>query len=343
MRAADYAAEAAVPGTEARRRVAAGLEIYGLRDVARMLNPTSGRKDGVTPSRTAMIIAEDARGERLCVKLYDGSAQATEFLSMHLECLATLRGVIPVPEVAGVEWTMDTFGRRALVTSYLGEPFDHAIPRLSSTACSQVAEQLADALVAVSQFDLSASQLRLPINDELRHALLERFGRDSAWCAEHAPAGPESLRSLVLRGAELLASADLRINGATLCHTDLVAGNILIQDEALSGIVDWDYAEVGPSELDLGMSILGFLVTLPTARSKRLRLLEIVLERYAHRLGQPGSGEKQAALLFALDALLDWTIDGKNAPLDDFMWVLSGVVRAIEEDVPLGQAFRQTA
>jgi hypothetical protein len=117
-----------------------------------------------------------------------------------------------------------------------------------------------------------------------------------------------------------------------------VASNILIRDGALSGFIDWDYAEVAPPELDLGICILGFLVSIPIARRERLRLLEAMSARHGHHAGDLGSAAKNSALLFALDALLDWTIGGKDAPLDDLIWALSGVIRAIEAGSPLGKA-----
>jgi hypothetical protein len=45
-------------------------------------------------------------------------------------------------------------------------------------------------------------------------------------------------------------------------------------------------------------------------------------------------------LLFALDSLLDWIIGGKNAPMDDLIWALSGITGAIEEEAPLGAVLR---
>jgi thiamine kinase-like enzyme len=168
--------------------------------------------------------------------------------------------------------------------------------------------------------------------DALRRKLKQRFAEDSAWYLEHAPADTEA-RDLVLRGARILAQAELSVSSATLCHYDLVASNITVRDGLLSGFIDWDYAEVSPPELDLGSIILGFLVSLPIPRPERLRLLQAMLTRY-------GSQAETMPLLFALDALLDWTIGRKDAPMDDLIWALSGIIRAIEQAAPLGEALR---
>jgi hypothetical protein len=37
------------------------------------------------------------------------------------------------------------------------------------------------------------------------------------------------------------------------------------------------------------------------------------------------------ALVFALDALLDWVIGGKNAPAEELVWATSVIVRGIGE------------
>ncbi len=338
MRAADYAAAAANHGSEAQRRLAAGLATYGFGDVSRLSNPTSGRDDGIAPSRTAVVIAEDTCGRRLCIKFYDESAEATQLLKMHLKSLKAVQGVIPVPEIIGAEWTADRFGLRALVTTYLGEPFDHVVSRLSGDERTRVAEQIADSLVAMSRLELGTSGLRIPTKEELRHAVRRRFANDSTWYVEHASDGDGAARDLVLRGAEILACAELDLGVASLCHSDLVASNILIRDGAVSAFIDWDYAEVGPRELDLGVCMLGLLVTLPIPRCERLHLLDAMLEQHALLLGDPAVTERCAALPFALDALLDWTIGGKDAPLDDLVWALSGVVRAMEKELPLGEA-----
>ena len=340
MRAVDYAAAAASPGSEAQQRLAAGLRAYGFGDVSSLLNPTSGRDDGITPSRTAVVVCEDRRGERVCIKFYDESEQASQFLRLHVTCLTVLRGVIPVPGIIGVEWTAEKLGLRALVTTHLGEPFDHAVSRLSAAARRRIAEQIAESLAAMSDLDLSTSGLHVPTDEELRRGLLQRLANDAAWYVEHAPTDPSSVRALVFRGAEMLARADLSIGGATLCHSDLVASNILVRDQALSGLIDWDYAEVAPRELDLGVCMLGFLVTLPVARCERLRLLDAMLGRHARLLGDPAIRERRAALLFALDALLDWTIGGKDAPLADLVWALSGVIEAVEGERPLSETCR---
>ena len=338
MRAVEYAAAATSHGGKAWQRLAAGLRGYGFGDVCTLSNPTSGRCDGVTPSRTAVVLCEDTRGRRLCMKFYDESEQATEFLRLHVTCLTALRGVIPVPEIVGVEWTAERFGLPVLVTTYLGEPLDHAISRLSGDARERIAGQIADSLVATSRLDLAASGLGIPKDEEMRRSVARRFADDSAWSAEHAPAEPEAVRDLVLRGAKILASAEVTSGAARLCHSDLVTSNILVRDGSLSGLVDWDYAEVAPPELDLGMCMLGLLVSIPIARRERVCMLEAMLERYEREAGGLDAGTMSSALVFALDALLDWTIGGKDAPLDDLTWALSGIMKAIHERLPLGKA-----
>jgi aminoglycoside phosphotransferase (APT) family kinase protein len=204
---------------------------------------------------------------------------------------------------------------------------------LSDRARITLAEDVADSLAAMSRLDLGASGLHMPTKEQLHRKVAGRFVGDARWYVEHAPGANAEARNLVLRGAEVLANAEISVRTPTLCHSDLVASNIMIQDGRLSGFIDWDYAEVGPPELDLGSCMLGILVSVPIPRPERLRLLQAMLTRY-------GSQAETMPLLFALDVLLDWVIGGKNAPMDDLIWALSGITRAIEEKASLVEALR---
>jgi aminoglycoside phosphotransferase (APT) family kinase protein len=334
MRASvDYASLVAQPSSDAHEQVLAALSSYCFQGVQRLWNPTSGRDDGVTSSRTAVVIAEDERGRRLCVKFYEDSEEGRRALQWHATCLAIARSAVAVPRVVAVESEAGKLGLPALVTAYVGEPLDHAIFMLSDRARITLAEDIADSLVALSRLDLTASGLQMPAKEELHGNVARRFADDAQWYVEHAPAADANARGPVLHGARILANAEVAVSAASLCHRDLVGSNITVRNGLFSGFVDWDYAGVDPPELDLGSCVLGFLVTIPIPKRERLRLLQAMLTRY-------GSQAETMPLLFALDALLDWTIGGKDAPMDDLIWATSGVIRAIQNKAPLCEALQ---
>ena len=336
----DYAGLVLRAGSDARRRLLAWLTEYGFGDARRLWNPTSGRDDEVTPTRTAVVICEDERGRRLCVKFYEDSEQGRAGLQWHAKCLSTVSGAVPVPEVIAAEYGADTFGLPALVMTYVGEPLDRAISTLSDRQRVALAEGVADSLAVLSCLDLRPSGIPVPDADGLRRQVAAKFAHDVRWYVEHARAADEQVRRLVLRGAGILAEADIPVSAASLCHSDLVASNITVRDGLLSGLIDWDYAEVGPAALDVGSAMLGLLVTIAIPRDERLQMLAAMLARCQSHAESCDESTETMALVFALDALLDWTIGGKDAPRDDLIWATSGVIVAIEGKAPLTDVLR---
>jgi hypothetical protein len=102
--------------------------------------------------------------------------------------------------------------------------------------------------------------------------------------------------------------------------------------------VDWDHAGLGPPEQDVGSCVTGLLVTLPIPRGERAHMVAMLRDSYRAAAGGLSAESWRMALVFALDALLDWVARGKNAPMAELVWATSGILTAIEEEeAPLGE------
>ncbi len=335
MRAVDYAAAAASPGSEAQRRLRAGLAKRGLTGLRISTNPTSGRDDGVTPTPTPVVICGDETGQRVCVKFYEETDEARLQMQEHAKSLQVLRGVIPVPDTLAVELDAAVFGMPALVTSYIGEPLDGAISDIRGADRQKLVLEIGGALLALVGLDVRSTGLRAVSRHEMRGRVAKVFADDAEWYRAHAEQVPQCLRALFLTGSEILGSADVCVRSVCLAHRDLTAPNITVRGRAFSGLVDWDHAGLGPPEQDLGSCVTGFLVTLPIPKPERAQMVGMLRDSYRVSARSLSAESWRMALLFALDALLDWVAGGKNAPMVELAWATSGIVRAIEEEAPL--------
>jgi aminoglycoside phosphotransferase (APT) family kinase protein len=321
-------AAAAISEQPARDRVIEGLRDYGLHGAVVLSNPTSGR---IGPLPTTVVIGQDETGARLCLKFYGKEEKGRSDLRAHARYLQALRGHVPVPEVVGLEETAERFGRPALVTSDLGEPFDYAIDSLSAAARRQVMEGLADTMATLAELSLTEIGLPAVSPEETRAETAASFASSAAWYSENTPEDVER-GALVLRGAELLRGAEVPRREAHLCHRDLAMCNVMVRKERFSGLIDWDYAGPAPAARDLGSAVAGVLAAVPAPRPQRLELLAGLLARYQAKVGEEQSAQGYSlALACALESLLDWLIGDKNGAREDLVWATSLVMRGLSE------------
>jgi aminoglycoside phosphotransferase (APT) family kinase protein len=190
--------------------------------------------------------------------------------------------------------------------------------------------------------DIRAVGLRASAAQDLRRAVAKMFADDADWYVKHAPSGDDGGRSLVLRGAEILAESRVHVDRACLSHRDFCGGNVMVREQRFSGLVDWDHAGIAPPESDVGSCIAHFLVTLPISMQERVEMLGWLLQRYRSRTRPAAKQALIMPLLFALDALLDWVVGRKNAPMEELVWATALVIDAICESPaePLGLILR---
>jgi hypothetical protein len=108
--------------------------------------------------------------------------------------------------------------------------------------------------------------------------------------------------------------------------------------EGASGLWIREQADRSPSRYDEGPELLTADVNAVVAGAFDGGATEMVVcdgPRYESQTVTCGEDTKAMVLLLALDALLDWLIGGKDAPRDDLIWATAGVLRAIEQRVPL--------
>ncbi len=331
MNPVDYASTAVNEGSDARARLTATLADLGFKGVRLFLNPTSGRDDGVTPTRTCVVICEDAVGDRACVKFYEDSERGRNHLRSHAKCLSSLQGSIPVPEVIGVERNADRLGLPAFITASIGEPLDHAVPDMSGSLRVKLAEDIADCVAALGRLNTKDLGLRQVSAEELGESVRWMFVADAEEYLAGATHCDEVAARLVRQGAEILAVQRSISRRPCLAHRDLTAPNIMVRNQSFSGLIDWDHVGLGPAERDVGSCIAGLLVTLPIPETERVETIGRFLQQYWRQVADGPDEVRNAALLFALDALLDWLLGRKNAPRSELVWATSLVLRALHD------------
>jgi aminoglycoside phosphotransferase (APT) family kinase protein len=163
--------------------------------------------------------------------------------------LAAAAGV-PVPEVLGARSAGPRQDVGYLVQrSVDGTPWRELRPRLGEDEVRSVHRRLAEVVLALQSVrpagfgDLDAAGR--PAGDDLRTALHRRTDRLVA-----DPADRAEVHALLDREPDVLDGA-----GATLCHDDLHAENVLLARGGggwrVTAVLDWDKAWAGPAESDV--------------------------------------------------------------------------------------------
>jgi len=325
----EYASSAICEGSEVRARLIATLADLGFRDIRLWSNPTSGRDDEMTPTRTSVVICEDARENWVCVKFYEDSDRGRDRLRSHAKCLGSLHGFLPVPDIIAVQKGADPLGLPALITTYMGTPLDHAIADITGSLRIKLAEDIADCVAALGRLNTGDLGLHQMSAEELGESVTGVFGADAEEYRAGATRCDEAAASLLRQGAEILAAHRFGPQRPCLAHRDLTAPNIMIRNQSFSGLVDWDHAGLDPPARDVGSCIAGLLVTLPIPEAERVEMVGRFLDQYWRQVADGSDEVRNAALLFALDALLDWLLGGKNAPSSELAWATSVVLRAL--------------
>jgi aminoglycoside phosphotransferase (APT) family kinase protein len=272
------------------------------------------------------VICEGDNGVHVCLKFYEDSEAGRHRLHSHAHFLEVLDGVIPVPGVLGLEDDALRFGAPALVTTFIGAPLDGCIAAITGSDREQLVADFASAVAALANVDTLGTGLRAATPKEVSSTVRKMLVDDAQWYVAHVPRDEGRIRELVLRGAEALATATAGGQKACLTHRDLCSPNVMVKDGVFSGIVDWDHAGVDAPERDVGVCIAGLLVTLPISKDERAYVVRRFLESYSERRPAERAEARALSRAFALDALLDWLIGGKNAPRSDLVWATSLVL-----------------
>jgi aminoglycoside phosphotransferase len=325
-----YASSAVCEGSEARSCLTATLTDLGFKGVRLLSNPTSGRDDGVTPTRTPVVICEDTRGDRVCVKFYEDSDTGRDRLRSHAKCLSSLQGAIPAPEVIAIEEDGARLGLPALITTCIGDPLDHAIADVTGSLRIRLTEDIAECVATLRRLNTADLGLRQVSAEELGESVTQMFRTDAEEYLAGTACCDEVTARLVRQGAEMLATHSFGPQRLCLAHRDLTGPNIMVRNQSFSGLVDWDHASIDPPARDVGSCIAGLLVTLPIPEAERVEIAGHFLQHW-QQVTDGGDETRNTALLFALDALLDWLLGRKNAPRGELVWATSLVLGALRD------------
>lgn len=234
-----------------------------LAEIVRRIDPAATLVDarplegGVSAQIIALDIARaSGRQERLVLRRHGAwdLQQNPRIAAMEyalLRCLAD-RG-LPVPAPVHLDESGALLPTPWLVQTYLpGEPRWGA----ALTAASGADPEL---LVTVDAIAAQMAAIHaVAADDPSLPALTERLEACLNDLAQPPATLDESLSEGAIRAA-LLAAHPPQRNPRVLLHNDLWPGNILWQDNAISGILDWSEAGLGDPLADLGNSRLELL------------------------------------------------------------------------------------
>ncbi len=320
-----WAGQATISGTDASDAVLEGLRsICNATGEVSVSNPTSSPCDGTTPDLTRVILCDvdsERRTQRFCIKLYPPCAEGTAALRKHAMLLSCLRTAIPVPALVQVLVECHQFGFPALVTTASGQTVDRELRGCSAVACERVSVDLAHAVAALHSLGPTGVPIDLTYDP---HEVLRTWQEDAEWYVENADrAGPAA--GLVRKAASVLADhRDVPPQGC-LVHHDLIPDNILVERSSVL-LIDWDHACISAAQQDVGTALIGLLGMLSLPHDARISLAKAFVDSYGRHRSATAEEVFLQSLPFALDAVLDWVIGGKNAPREELSWALEQII-----------------
>lgn len=252
-------------------------DIFGLVDVMSLIAP-QGVARGTTPLRGGLATAMDV----VEVDLESGAQVAfvlrrfvhpsftSEDAVREAATLEALRPMpVPAPELLWLDGDGRVFARPALAMTHL--PGQSALSLLA-TDPDVVRDRLLDAITTVSWVPVVTAE-HLPkvlAGDQLA----TWFEVGSAAFSGDGLAPPDLQRRLTERLDEAVGD-DPRV--PVVMHGDLHAGNLLVDDGQLSGLVDWDRAAIGDPRVDVAYAAVSLALAGGVAMGREL--LDVDLER----------------------------------------------------------------
>jgi len=340
MECTDYCLAAVREGSQANERVLGGLRAYGFGDVDTLDALTVVSSPGVPPRRTRALRCRRGSGPDVCVKFYDASSEqrlpenGLDGLRCHVRAVRTLRGVVPVADIIGVEEDDSVFGLPALVTAFAGDTLAQAIVDMPGAARMKLVDDIADAAAALTR--VAPRDVGLSISgpadvNDLFHAMCCEDGDSYAeWLQTDGTRVAGDIRDLVARSNLAFATNRPELNTVSLIHRDPSQSNIAVRDGALSAFLDWDKAGGGSPQEDLG-KLISCLLMLPVPETERLEMVPRLLARY-HSATALGPAEMyEASLVHALSHALHRLVWCRRL---EVAWSVSVILDALAAGCP---------
>ncbi|HSH82414.1 MAG TPA: aminoglycoside phosphotransferase family protein [Herpetosiphonaceae bacterium] len=149
----------------------------------------------------------------------------------------------------------------------------------------------------VAYNDLQAGQAIAPEQDWATYVRAVVFAGESGWTTalrEHSSA----THAVLTRLERLVAGKEgCCMQRDDIVHGDVVADNVLVDGERVTGIVDWDAAGCGDRVLDLAKLLFSSYLVVPVQDRLRAQILEL-----------RGRDSLEIHLAYCILAQLDWSI-----------------------------------
>lgn len=277
------------------------------------------------------------RDDPIVVRFYTRDPQAC---AREAALLRLVAGAVPVPDALLVEPDTGRFAYPYIVLSWLeGTPLIDALTDLAPDEAPGLAAALGETAARIGSFtfaepgflapDLSISEPLVIGPEGLRHYLREML-IDGRAGERLGPALTGRLLERIDDCADELAPL---AGQRSLIHADYKDGNILVRREPggwrVTGVLDWEFAFVGPGVFDLGM-LLRREDTLPPG------FASACVAAYRAHGGFAPPGWRRMTLLLDLINLCDF-LNGPDlrGPMRDDV---SGLIRATVERLERGEA-----
>lgn len=236
-------------------------------------------------------------------------------LAREAELLRRLRSDFPVPQV--IDRGGDDRLSWSLTAELPGVTFDQ---RLSGPAVRGIAREIATLLRALHSWPVPEELVRPEVDpDPLRRAGAELVPLPASAARDLIPVArrlPFVDHAVLDAAAERITElADLPATGEeVLLHGDFYLGNVLVEGDHVSGLIDFEFARTGPRDLEL-ISIVRALDVETRAGLRRPPLLAWLAEDYPELFETPGLDRRLwlYALAYTVRQIIFWPPDRAEA------------------------------
>jgi len=264
-------------------------------------------------------------------------------LAREAELLGRLQGFLPVPEV--LDGGGDDRLSWSLTAGMPGAAYEHLCVQPAPPRLRDLAREVAALLRALHSWAVPgdlADLLRHPGEDPdpLRHAGSELVLMPPSAVLGLIPLArqlPFVDHGVLDAAAERLAElGDLTTDGAVLLHGDFYLGNVLIQGDHPSALIDLEFARMGPRDLEL-ISVVRALDAGTRVGIQRPPLLAWLAEDYPELFGAADLHRRlwQYALAYTIRQIIFWPPDRAEADDLEVTHPLHTLRRLIDAPLPL--------
>ena len=242
-------------------------------------------------------------------------------LTREAELLGRLRGIVPVPEV--LDFGGDERLSWSLTAAAPGVPFDELCTRPAPAGLRDIASEVAGLLRALHSWPAPADlagTLKCPVKAP---DPLSRSGAEVVLSPSSALGLIPIARQLPFVDHGVLEAAAARMRGlgempdgggGVLLHGDFYLGNVLVRDGHASAVLDFEFARIGPPDLEL-VSVVRALDMETRFGIPRPPLLAWLAEDYPELFAAPDLGRRLwlYAISYTIRQIVFWPPDRTEA------------------------------